>query len=122
MDIETMEKIITMVGEATGDAAIIAILWIVGGFLVALINSGLVVYVAIQLIKLAYKYVGDKEQNKKWLEDALAEIKEKNRAISTHEEDLTKRDVLHRIELEKIKHLYSILKEKSDVEPISEPK
>lgn len=114
MELETIEKIITMVGEATGDAAMIAILWIVGGFLVVLINSGIAAYVITQIIKLVYKYIGAKEENKTLLDGVQVELKEKTLLISNHDKSLLNQEVEHRIELEKVKHLYKILKDKKD--------
>jgi hypothetical protein len=115
MDVETIEKIITMVGSATGDAALVAILWLVGGFLVTLINSGLIVFVILKLIGFIRGYLEDQSELKLLLDECRVRanaLTAKSYGLeSSHSQNIDALTSKHNIELEKVQHMYKILKE-----------
>ncbi len=109
MDVQIIEKIITMLGDATGQAATVAILWVVGSFLASIISSGLFFYGVYFIAKSGFGYLNSKEENKRYLDDANFQIKNFAEKMSIKEKK-------HNSELEKVKHLYKILKESQNVE------
>lgn len=121
MEIETIEQIIKMLGDATGTAGTVAIIWVVGGLVASLINAGMVFYAFIYLVKSVIGYIksplteAEAKLLRKNQENALLAnkslIEEKSRMVSNHCEALNQRNAAHDIELEKVKHLYKILKE-----------
>lgn len=119
MEIEIMQQIISMVGGATESAVTIAILWIVGGYLVSLIGWGVFLYLVKFIATTIYKYLTVEVKKDEHLItlDQLSKARstiELNNNRHTSERDIMKSE--HKIEIEKIKHLYKILKEsKQDV-------
>jgi hypothetical protein len=114
MNIELMEKIMLLVGGATESAVMIGVLWIVGSYLVTLIGWFATIYIIKFLIKTAYSYLTvdvDKETYAKIVTDGLID-KDRIRSLESERADT---EATHRVELEKIKHLYKILKESGNV-------
>ena len=110
MNIELMEKIILLVGGATDSAVMIGVLWIVGSYLVTLIGWFAVIYIIKLLITTVYSYLTvdvDKDTYNKIVTDGLID-KDK---IRTLESEKANTESTHKIEIERIKHLYKILKE-----------
>jgi hypothetical protein len=110
MNIELIEKIMILVGGATDSAVMIGVLWIVGSYLVTLIGWLAIIYIIKLLIKTSYSYLTvdvNKETYDKIVTDGLID-KDRIRSL---ESEKANTESTHRIELEKIKHLYKILKE-----------
>ena len=99
-----------LVGGATESAVMIGVLWIVGSYLVTLIGWFAVVYIIKLLITTVYSYLTvdvDKETYANIVSDNLID---KN-MIRSLKSEMANTESTHKIELERIKHLYKILKE-----------
>ncbi len=113
MNIELMEKIMILVGGATESAVMIGVLWIVGSYLVTLIGWGAIIYIVKFLITKVYSYLTvdvDKVTYNKIVTDGLID-KDRIRSL---ESEMANAESTHRVELEKIKHLYKILKDSNN--------
>ena len=107
-----------MLGNATDSAVTIAILWIVGGYLMTITGWGVSAFIVKLIVERVYT-VYNCEVKRGDHQDVVNQLegeKQKNSLLwDRHNE---KQDTLraeHKIELEKIKHLYKILKESKDV-------
>ena len=110
MDIETIQKIIEMLGSATESAATVAILWVIGGHLVTLISWGLSFYLIKYIAELAYKLLSAGVTKEEYNEVA-DKLRMKERLLKNEEARADIAAEKHKAELEKVQHLYKILKE-----------
>ena len=117
MELEIMQQIITMIGGATESAVTIAMLWIVGGYLVTLTGWGMFVYLIKFLTGVLYKFFTTDVSKSEHLEvkDRLSSVAQelKNKESEFYSKIQTMKSE-HKVEVEKIKHLYKILKESSN--------
>jgi hypothetical protein len=110
MEIETIQKIIEMLGNATESAATIAILWVAGGYLITLIGWVFSWFIVKYIAGLAYNYFSAGVTKSEY--DTVVDRLSAQVRISRDEQETAKIAAeKHKAELEKVKHLYKILKE-----------
>ena len=118
MDIQTIEQIILMLGNATDSAVTIAILWIVGGYLMTITGWGVFVYIVKLIVERVYSLFScpvTKSEHQTVVDELARKTQDIDLMRDKHYQALTTVNDKHTIELEKVKHLYKILKESKDV-------
>ncbi len=118
MDIQTIEQIILMLGNATDSAVTIAILWIVGGYLMTITGWGVFVYIVKLIVERIYSVYNcpiTKSEHQAIVTELASKVQDNELMAERHYQALGRLSDEHQIELEKIKHLYKILKESKDV-------
>ena len=118
MNIEMMQQIITMVGSATESAVMIAVLWLCANYLITLVGWLVTAYIIKFIANKVYDYLTVDVTKEDHLDNKAELERVKGRLQTKDDEFYSKRDIQnekHKIELEKVKHLYKILKDSSDV-------